>query len=47
MDILSNGLQIGLIDFAGHARPAWHAFHFYAQMPTERVVSCMPDITLS
>lgn len=47
MDVVSNSQQIGLIDFAGRARPAWHAFHFYAQMPTERVVGCMPAVTPS
>ena len=39
MDVLENGQQIGLVDVTGQARPSWHAFHFYAQMPTERVVS--------
>ena len=39
MDTANNDYQNGLVDVYGHARPAWHAFHFYAQMPTERVVS--------
>ena len=42
MDIVENGQQIGLVDVDGNARPTWHAFHFYAQMPTERVVGPLP-----
>lgn len=41
LDILENAQQIGLVDTAGNARPAWHAFHFYALMPIERVVGLM------
>ena len=29
----------GLIDLYGNARPAWHTFHFWGDLPVERVVS--------
>ena len=38
MDVDETGPQMGLVDSNGQARPAWHAFHFYALMPEERVV---------
>ena len=28
----------GLIDLAGNARPAWHSFHLWGDIPVQRVV---------
>ena len=33
----------GLLDYYGNARPSWHSFKFWGDIPTERVVSlCLP-----
>ena len=37
VDVAGNGT--GLMDYWGNARPAWHSFRFWGDMPTERVVS--------
>ena len=29
----------GLLDFYGNARPAWHSFKFWGDIPVERIVS--------
>ncbi len=36
VDIASNGT--GLIDYWGNARPSWHAFRFWGDLPIERAV---------
>ena len=28
----------GLLDYYGNARPSWHAFRFWGDIPIERVV---------
>ena len=33
----------GLIDLNGNARPAWHTFRFWGDLPVERVVRAGPD----
>ena len=38
MDIVCCDGQ-GLLDYYGNARPAWHSFKFWGDIPTERVVS--------
>lgn len=37
---------IGLLDFYGNARPSWHSFRFWGDIPTERVVSVLTVVTL-
>ena len=36
VDVASNGT--GLIDYWGNARPSWHAFRFWGDLPIERAV---------
>ena len=31
----------GLLDYYGNARPSWHSFKFWGDIPTERVVSLL------
>jgi len=30
---------VGLLDYYGNARPSWHSFKFWGDVPTERVVT--------
>ena len=36
VDVASNGTA--LLDYQGNARPAWHAFRFWGDLPIERAV---------
>ena len=46
MDVVHTTAQIGLVSFMGHPRRAWWAFKWYAELPAERVVSLIPNLTL-
>ena len=35
----------GLLDYYGNARPSWHSFKFWGDIPTERVVP--PSLSVS
>lgn len=35
--VINNGT--GLVDIDGNARPSWHSFKFWGDLPVERVVS--------
>ena len=37
VDMHSNGT--GLLDYWGNARPSWHTFRFWGDLPIERMVS--------
>lgn len=47
MDIFNTSDQIGLVDWWGNPRPAWWAFHWYAELPPERVVCPSSHFTCS
>ena len=38
VDVASNGTA--LLDYQGNARPAWHSFRFWGDLPIERAVGC-------
>lgn len=44
VDMHSNGT--GLLDYWGNARPSWHTFRFWGDLPIERMVSLSFDESL-
>ena len=42
VDVAGNGT--GLVDYYGNARPSWHSFKFWGDLPIERKV-CLGDIS--
>ena len=44
MDVEDNDSQIALVDYNSNARPAWHAFNYWGDIPTERVVRALLEL---
>jgi len=42
MEVDMHGNGTGLIDYWGNARPSWHSFRFWGDLPIERMVSPPP-----
>ena len=38
MEVDEPGNGTGLVDYYGNARPSWHSFKFWGDLPTERKV---------